>query len=147
MPRPENLTVREQQGKKMTMVEGDVYNICSRIKEIDPNLRIVLHEGADKPWVVLEKSVVDGEERFVSRYAELDGRILDDLRYMLAVPFEKRIQKLEHEIEANNSKIGKMTEEQIDQMAHAFKDAAVKSNMIDPVWGRSYRNLNKKGKA
>lgn len=129
----------------MTMVESDVYDICNRIKEIDPNLSVALHEGHAQPWVVMERGP-DGEDRFVSRYAELDSRILDNLRYMLAVPFEKRVEVLQKQVEENNAKIGHMNEEQMDRFAHQFRDALVKSNMADPVWSRSYRNVKKKGK-
>lgn len=140
-PRPSNLTVPNS--RAYTAVESDLYGICSRIKEIDPNLRVVLHEGHPEPWVVVERGA-DGEERFVARYAELDARVLERLRYMLAVPFETRLQKLEKDIEANNSQIGKLTEEQLDKLAYDMQKALVESNISDPVWGRSYR---KKGAA
>lgn len=144
-PRPDNLTVHG--ALQYAPVDADLYNICGRIKELDPNLRVVLHEQHAKPWVVLEKGP-DGEERFVARYAELDARVLENLRYMLAVPLDKRLAALEAEEQKNNEKLGHMTEEQIDKMAHAFRDAAVKSNIIDPIWGRSYRNVKgKKGAA
>lgn len=139
IPRPANLTVHGD--KALAPVDGDVFNICNRIKEIDSRLRIVLHEGHQKPWVVLEMCA-DGEERFVSRYEELDSRILTDLQRMLAVPFMERVEKLSREIDAKNAQHGRMTEEQIDQLAHAFRKAAVESNMIDPKWGRSYRKVN-----
>lgn len=129
----------------MVQVESDVYNICTRIKEIDPNLSVVLHEGHPQPWVVMERGP-DGEDRFVSRYENLDARILEKLRYMLAVPFEKRLEVLTREVEEANKAHGRMNEEQIDRLAHAFYDAGVKSNMIDPKWGKSYRNTNKKGR-
>jgi hypothetical protein len=137
-PRPSNLTV--PQSAAFVAFESDVYNICARIKEIDPNLRVVLHEGAAEPWVVLELGP-DGEERYVKRYAELDARILEDLRYMLAVPFEKRIEALDKQIQENNDKRGKMSEEQMERFAYEFRKAAVESNLIDPVWDRSYRKV------
>ena len=144
-PRPDNLTVPRH--RQYANVEADLYSICTRIKELDPNLRVVLHEQHPQPWVVLEMGA-DGEERFVARYAELDARVLENLRYMLAVPFEQRLAKVEREVEHSNDRRGHLNEEQLDKLAHAFKDAAVKSNMIDPVWGRSYRNLKgKKGAA
>jgi len=124
----------------MTQVESDVYNICTRVREIDPSLSVVLQEGHPKPWVVMELGI-DGEERFVARYEELDARILENLRYMLAVPFEKRLDVLQRQADKENAERGRLTEEKIDQLAHAFYDAGVKSNLIDPKWGKSYRNV------
>jgi hypothetical protein len=144
-PRPSNLTVPAS--RRYTAVEADLYNICERIKEIDPNLRVVMHEGRDEPWVVVERGP-DGEERFVSRYAELDARVLEDLRYMLAVPFEKRLQVVEAKIKENNDQIGKMSDEQMERFSYEFQKALVESQISDPVWMKSYRNTKgKKGTA
>ena len=139
-PRPSNLVSTRQ-----VPVESDVYNICMRVQELDPNLRIVLHENHPKPWVVMERGP-DGEERFVSRYEELDARIIENLRYMQAVPLEKRIDELQRQADAENAKHGMMSEERFEKFAYDFQKALVDSNMSNPVWGRSYRNTNKKGR-
>lgn len=124
-------------------VSSDLYGISHRIKEIDKNLSLVFHKGAKRPWVVMEMCA-DGEERFVSRYEKADARILDDLRYMLAVPYEHRLEALEQKTAAENAAKEFMDEETFDRFAYDFHKAAVESNMIDPMWGRSYRNV--KGK-
>jgi hypothetical protein len=132
----------------LSYVEHDVYNIAERIRQIDSNLRLVLHEGHERPWVVLEVGP-DGQERFVSRYEELDARIIDHLLYMLKVPFEERLARLDREIEAANAGFGRMTEEQFERFARDFFDAGVKSNIINPKWGRypmSPRKMKKKAK-
>jgi hypothetical protein len=88
-------------GQHCRYVEGDVYNVVARMKQIDPNLYVVLHEGHTYPWVVMEHCR-DGEVRMVKRYAELSPAILDDLRYMLAVPFQERIDIMQREADAHN---------------------------------------------
>ena len=112
---------------KPKLVESDVYDMCNRIKEVDPNLYVVLHEGHEQPFVIME-NCIDGECRLVRRYAELHPGILDDLRYMLHVPFQKRLELLDKEIEASNSRIGHMSPERMERFAWEFKDSLQKSN-------------------
>lgn len=126
------------------MVSSDLYNISQRIKEVDPNLSLVFHKGKERPWVVMEKCA-DGEERFVSRYEKADGRILDDLRRMLATPYMERLEKLEQKIAAENKAKEFMSDEAFERFAYEFHKAAVESNMIDPKWGKSYRKVKKNG--
>jgi hypothetical protein len=120
------------------VVEGDVFNICERIKDIHPDLFVVLQEGHDRPWVVMERCT-DGVERMVSRYEELDARILEDLRYMLAVPFEERYRRVADRIDRENKQREQVSDEWIERFAWDFQRALVDANMSDPVWGRSYR--------
>lgn len=146
MPKPVNLNFGDA---RLKYVESDLYGIAERIKELDPSLSVVLHEGHSKPWVVVERGS-DGDERFVARYEELDSRVLDHLRYIAAVPFEKRIEKLQREANAENKNHGRMTEEQFDRFARDFYDAGKKSGIIDPVWSKnmplSARQMKKKPK-
>jgi hypothetical protein len=139
--KPENIHVKG--GQRLVMVDSDVYNIAERLKEIDPHLKLVLHEGHEKPWVVVERGL-NGVEYFVSRYEELGSHILEHLRYMRAVPLKDRVEKLAREADAANEKMGRWDEEKMDKFAHDFLKAAVESNMIDPKWTRNYA-LKKRG--
>ena len=77
------------------LVESDMYNICERIKELDPNLKIIhLIDGETQSFVIMETGR-DGKEYYVMKTSELDGRVLEKLRYLLHVPFEDRIKALE----------------------------------------------------
>jgi hypothetical protein len=82
------------------MVEGDLYDICHRIKEIDPNLFIVqlVDDAANCNFAIMEYCS-DGMERLVFKTKELDQRILTRLQEMLAVPFEQRFAMIEAEID------------------------------------------------
>lgn len=134
-PAPSNL--RAAPG---AVVESDVFNICERIKEISPRLTVRVIEGADAPFVVSETGS-DGVERFVARYEELDARILENLRYMAAVPFEDRVRKLEREIEASNTEALRMPGDRFEEFAYDVQKALVESNITDPKHFKSYRKV------
>lgn len=140
---PQNL---QYNGSAMTLVDSDVYNICERIRELSPRLIVRLRDGASKPWVVMELCD-DGVERLVASYEALDQRILDDLRYMLAVPFEKRLEEADKRVEKHNAELQNpmgMNSEKFDKFAYDFQKALVDSNMVNPKWSKNMP-LNKKG--
>lgn len=128
--RPDNL--RYSGNAKMQLVESDVYNVCNRIKEIDPNLFVVLHEGHAEPFVVVEKCV-DGEERLVKRYAELTPQILTDLRRMLSIPWEQRWKALAAEVDKHNEDMGNswMESEGHERFVWEMRNALHESNIAD----------------
>lgn len=78
-------------------VEGDVYGICERIKEIDPNLHVVLIVDGDDARYVIMEHCNDGVERMVFKTKQLDGRVEKKLRYIMSVPLAVRIANLEKE--------------------------------------------------
>lgn len=131
--RPENLFTAN--GVSMTHVSSDVYGIAQRVKELDSNLRIVLHEDHPKPWVVVERGP-DGEERFVKRFAELDARIIEELQYMRAVPLHRRVAEAEKIEARENEKFGRLTEEQFERLAFDFLKAGRESGILNPKWTR-----------
>lgn len=137
MPVPENL-----RAGRVRMVDNDLYNICDRVKEIDKNLYLVYHENHKEPWVVMEHCA-DGTERFVSRYEELGAHILDNLRYMLAVPFEKRLAETQARIDRENEKFDGPDEGVMEQLLFSFDKAARRSNLYNPVWGKSFPKVKK----
>lgn len=95
VPRPENLDTRYGD-----FVEHDMYSIAQRVREVDKSLRIAFHPGRDEPYTIMERGS-DGVDRFVFRTAELDGRIIEKLHYLLNVPFEKRFAEVQR-LEAKN---------------------------------------------
>jgi hypothetical protein len=84
------------------LVESDVFNICERIKQIDPSLYVVLQEGQVKPWIVVEQCA-DGEHRMVERYERLDAGILEDLQRMLRIPYMERFKAVAAAVDAHNA--------------------------------------------
>lgn len=140
MPVPSNLNAG-----RARLVDSDLYNICNRIKEIDPNLRLIYHENHEKPWVVFEMCR-DGVERLVTRFEHLGPHILDHLRYMLKVPYDKRLAELERQNDAENKKYDGISDEKMDRFLWDFDKAARESNLYDPMWIRSYQKIKPKQK-
>jgi hypothetical protein len=93
-------------------VEGDVYNICERIKEISPALFIQGFTNPEYPYVIVEKCI-DGIERVVLKAKELDGRVIAHLQKLMAKPLSERVR----EIEINERKLeAEQKEAQLDEL-------------------------------
>lgn len=88
---------------KATYVDGDMFNICERIKEISPSLSIVLLEKDNQFAYAIMEHCVDGVERLVFKVKELDNRVCEKLRRLMSMPLSERvteIEKQEHRLEA-----------------------------------------------
>jgi hypothetical protein len=97
--RPTNLVVSA--GSRGRVLTSDVYDICHRVAELDDALYIVeLDHDDPRPYryIVMERCA-DGVDRMALRVkaGELDGRVIEKLRYQLGVPFRDRVAKLERE--------------------------------------------------
>lgn len=129
-PLPRNVKIAGVNPDSLKIVEGDVYNVCERIREISPDLRVVIQDGHPEPFVVME-DCRDGEVRMVSRYAELDARILEDLRRMRAIPFEERFRKTTERIDRENAARDQAWKEseEFDEFAWTLKNAIREANL------------------
>ena len=99
--KPTNLVLGDTM--KAAYVDGDVFNICERVKEISPDLYIVLLEKDDKFAYAVMEHCVDGVERLVFKVKELDNRVCEKLRRLMSIPLNERvaeIEKHEHRLEA-----------------------------------------------
>ena len=147
--KPDNVKLPRNTRESMQMVTGDVYNIANRIKEkFGPNLFIVVHDNHPKPFVVMEHCA-DGAERLVKRYEALDARIIEDLEYMLKVPFEKRQKIAELEVAKAEAERDRAfaESEKFDYFATEMKREMKRANMIDPLHETIYPLAPKKVKA
>jgi hypothetical protein len=97
LPTPTNL--RLPPGSQSYRVESDLYDICDRIRELHPALFIVLHQVPDRePYFTVMEACSDGVDRVtIPRVDELDGRVLERIRYFLNVPIERRIAEFDRE--------------------------------------------------
>lgn len=112
---PTNLVLRPS--VKVRLVEHDMFDICERIKELSPRLFVLeLEEGNSHGYAVMERAA-DGVERLVKRFKELDGRVIEDLQYMLNVPFEKRFELAEAEEQKAKEDLEKQQAEKFMEMA------------------------------
>jgi hypothetical protein len=80
---------------KATIIEGDLYDICTRLQEIDPTLFIILLEDGNSHRYTIMEHCVDGWDRLVWSVNELDQRILNKAAYLKSVPFEHRFMEAE----------------------------------------------------
>lgn len=126
--------------ENLAWVESDALKIVDQIREIDPNLYVVVHkDNKEKPFVVME-NCVDGCVRMVGRYEALDQRILADLRYMLAVPYEVRAKELSDRIQKENEEKEKFSldSEEGERFLWEFRNALKEANMIDAMYDSYY---------
>ncbi len=83
-------------------IDGDLYGICSRMREIDPNLYAVeLSDGSAHSYAIME-SGRDGQEYLVFKVRELDGRVLHKLAELAAKPLHERLriaEDMQHRLE------------------------------------------------
>ena len=95
------------------VVESDVYNICERIREVDPDLFIVVADPPrpdGKNFIVMEIDQ-SGAESLVSRYEELDARIIEDVERMRKIPLPQRLEQLEKD----NTKFERAEQERMEE--------------------------------
>lgn len=94
--RPSNLHLSAEM--RHAYVDGDLYNICERIKEIDPRLYIVdLHKSDQFVYAIMEGECQDGFDHVIFKVRELDDRVLKRLRYLMALPLKVRLAIAEKE--------------------------------------------------
>lgn len=135
---PENMRIDMSGNRQaVSIVDSDLYNIAERVKEIDPSLVIVFHEDHPEPFTVMEHCA-DGVTRFVKRYKVLDQRVLDDLRYMLSVPFDERLKIVERQIDRDNASLEAIDDETLDWLASEMRRDLVKTGFSDPIGFTSY---------
>lgn len=76
-----------------------MFNICERIKEIDPSLAIIQLDDGDRCSYAVMERCADGVERLVSKHKELDQRIIDKMMELRAIPFEQRFTAIEAQVD------------------------------------------------
>jgi len=133
--RPTNLHLPD--ATQTTLVDSDLYHICDRIAEIDPRLFIVhLAHGEKDAFAIMERCE-DGVDRLVFKVAELDARVVDRLREIQAIPFEKRFEELEkREMETNRKRNEEAMDELYERLGGPMYTQLAKDNFIDR--GASY---------
>lgn len=129
---PANLHLRPS--VKARYISEDMFDICERLAEIDPRLYIVeLTEDDEANYMIMEHCA-DGVVRAVipKPVKELDARVLERVRYLLHVPFEKRLADVEAENEAyEKAHHENELEEMYEKMGHAFRRQLWHDGFID----------------
>lgn len=100
---PSNLLLPE--GSRATHVENDLHEICARLRELDPNLRLALieHVNGNAIWAVMEIGR-DGQEHLVVRVGPgcaldaLDARVITHIEWIRRIPAAERLATIEREL-------------------------------------------------
>ena len=128
---PANLHLAD--GIKITMVESDMYNICERIREVDPSLFIVqlIDDARGCAYAIMEHCA-DDEDRLVYKTRELDARVIEKCRYLKAVPFEKRFAQIEEQIDKEEAEQRELEMEELyEQLGAPMLPDLYKTGFID----------------
>ena len=89
------------------VVESDVFDICNRVKEIDPDLTVWANDEGHKHRFTIQGIDREGNEYPILFVDELDARVIDELRrrmYLQTIPFAKRWAEFE-KLEAQREKV------------------------------------------
>lgn len=92
---PSNLHLRDS--VRTRFVTSDQFDIANRLKALSPNLYVLELSEGDKYAYNIMETAKDGTEMLVLQVKELDGRVLDRLRYLMAVPLQQRLAILDAE--------------------------------------------------
>lgn len=112
-------------------VTGDLYNISERLRELNPRLFINVmedrHPNALHPitYVIMEQTS-RGTEEVVFKCHYLDARVLEHVRYLMHVPFEKRYAEAEKELdkyeaEQHQTQLDELTEDVGLELRHELR--------------------------
>jgi hypothetical protein len=104
---------------KAKVVTSDIYMICERIKEINPRLYLLeleqdSREGQRFGYAIMEKCI-DGVDRVIFRVTKdrLDARVLEKLRYIMALDLNERIAVCDREREREEKAQAEAASEEI----------------------------------
>lgn len=131
-------------GARVSRVEADVFNICERLREHDPNLRInVMQDCGEHAFIVTELGP-DGVERIVTRVPELNASLIEECQRMLAIPLKDRLRAIDKEnarrkTEFEDAKLEEMWEGAGQQTYNAM----FKGGFVHVPKSESYRPLSR----
>ncbi len=90
--------------KPLAQVEGDVYGICERLREYDPNIRVVpVEDGGDGIHFIVAEVGSDGELREIMPVQQLDGSIIERLKYLASVPAMQRLAEIQKQLDKDKA--------------------------------------------
>ncbi len=142
--------IRLPKGSRGTHIDSDMYDISSRLRELDGSLFVSLIEHADgrAMWAVCETDRA-GVESLIFRVGpgceidELDGRVIAKLNYIRSVPAGERARKLQAELDREaESKREHEREQMYDQMGSSFYNNLIKCGFVHTPKAESIRPLN-----
>ncbi len=129
---PSNLHLRH--GVTTTVLTSDTFDICERMKHIDTNLFAVQLVENDTCGYAIMEHCGDGIERLVFRTSALDGRVLEKLRYLMAMPLSERLDKLEaDEYEAETARQDEASDELYETLGGPMRHEMARCGFTGPL--------------
>lgn len=98
---------------KTKYVDGDLYNICMRVKQISDDLTVIPLEGEGPYRFAIAEDCADGSTRLVFRVPELDNRTIERLQYLMSIPIDKRNEEIQKQIDRDEAA---RKEEELDEL-------------------------------
>lgn len=114
------------------IVESDVFDICNRVKEIDPDLVVWANDENHQHRFTVQGIDREGNEYPILFVDELDGRVITELQrrmYIQQIPFAKRWAEFE-KLEAQQEKA---------------RDEAEREKLYEKMGYQFYRQLDRCG--
>lgn len=108
-----------------------MYDVCERLRKEFPDIElfVVMHTLGDSSYYTVMERCKDGVDRVtIPRVHELDGRVIERIRYYLGVPLEQRFAEFEKE-EARAAEARKQAE--LDELYE---------RMGGPMWAQLERD-------
>lgn len=124
---PSNLIVPYEFRGQDVKVDGDVYNMCARVKQIDERLRVLPMPDNERYPFAISMVCEDGVERLVFRMQELDARSERRLQYLASIPLSQRLDEFEadtakREADRKEEELERLYEEMGQQMYKSLED-------------------------
>lgn len=144
LPRPDNV-----HGRFGSYVDGDVYHIAERMRELSPHLSLQVLDppvtgfGKTYRFAIAEYSPVSRREELVMRVETLDARVITSLERMRKIPFEHRFAEME-KLEAKwaEEENERQKDELYERMGGNMRIQLERCGFTDP-WGPKYAPMNK----
>lgn len=144
LPRPDNV-----HGRFGTYVDGDVYNISERMRELSQHLSLQVLDppvtgfGKTYHFAICEYSPKSGREELVMRVEALDARVITALERMRKIPFEHRFKEME-KLEAKwaEEERERQLNELYEKMGGNMRIQLERCGFTDS-WGPKYAPTNK----
>ena len=124
--------VRRASDGRLIPVDGDVFDVCQRIREVDRSLGVEFNLKSEQYRIYEEGD--DGVRRTVKWVAELTPDLPEHLRQLLHTDYARELERVDRQAErdaahAFHERVGPVGE----RLAHAVrKDLGIKRNVVIP---------------
>lgn len=124
--------VRKGRDGRQVLIEGDVLDIVSQVKHIDPRLSVHWNEYGEY-FVVTETSPTDGRERLVTTVLELDQNLVRHLERLGSAEYDyvAEVERKDDKAKADKKwKFAQEIGETGERLAHALRKDLQAQNRI-----------------